>query len=220
MLSKPLLMLSAGSSRSMLASLGRASSASRSRIALRYSVRLSRCASGNGPRQGPRVPCAIERRLEEATPPTYRSPRRDAGDRAAASRLVRSFRTTFSQTSAPMPTFESPAGSMTRPPVFSLALWQVTQYRVRTAAGCRRRGRNAWRRRGGLRDAAPLVATPPERTVATAAMPASVRSTRRMGAMIYNRGTNRTETPEVIGETVSHGGTELTEQGLRSGPPR
>ena len=49
MLSKPLAALSAGSNSSKSSSLGRSSSASRSRMALRYSVRVSRRNAGTSP---------------------------------------------------------------------------------------------------------------------------------------------------------------------------
>src|SRR5580704_16718484 len=48
---------------------------------------------------------------------------------------VRNFWTTFSQTSACSPTCSRSAVSRTNPPVLSLALWQVVQYLLKTAAG-------------------------------------------------------------------------------------
>src|ERR1700734_3068557 len=47
---------------------------------------------------------------------------------------VRNFWTTFSQTSACSPTCSRSAVSRTNPPVLSLALWQVVQYLLKTAA--------------------------------------------------------------------------------------
>jgi hypothetical protein len=57
------------------------------------------------------------------------------GEPAGGIDAERSLRTTFSQSSGLVAGWEASAGSMTSPAVFSRALWHVTQYWVKTAAG-------------------------------------------------------------------------------------
>ena len=134
MLSKPLLTLSAGSSNEKSISFGSASSASRSRTAFWYSVRLKRCSSGSVPGFGF---AAAERSSSLSRNVATESYVALSGRGAPGGGIVaeRSLRMTFSQTSGLALTRLVSAGSITSPAVFSRALWHVTQYCVKTAAG-------------------------------------------------------------------------------------
>ena len=126
MLSKPSLEPSAGSS--VVTS---TSSASRSRIALAYSVRFSRCSAGVA-RLAPGT-AARSSALRAA-----RRSRRATARSGAAAPLggimpVLILRTTFSHVSASAPTRVRSSASSARPAVFARWLWQVMQYCLRNA---------------------------------------------------------------------------------------
>ena len=101
---------------------------------MRYSVRLRRCASGSWPTCG-RAAAARSSAVSRNVTTAACVGSSGRGMLTGGIDLPRSFVTTFSHWSAAAPTSASPAGSMTNPAVFTRSLWQVTQYRSRTAAG-------------------------------------------------------------------------------------
>ena len=120
MLSKPSLESSPG--RRAAASTG---SASRSRTALAYSVRFSRCSAG-APGLGA---AAAARSIVASTVAASPSSVARSGRGALAGGImpVRTLRTTFSHTCGSCPACATVSPSSARPPVFSRVLWQVTQ---------------------------------------------------------------------------------------------
>ena len=107
------------------------SSASRSRIAFAYSVRLRRCRPGGGR-------CGVAWRSSSLSSQPIRLSRVAGSGRGIPDGGIipaRSFRTTFSPTCAWSPRCARSSLSSSKFAVLSFSLWQVTQYRSRSARG-------------------------------------------------------------------------------------
>ena len=147
-LSKPLVTLSAGSSVETSNSFGRLSSASRSRTAFWYSVRLSRCSAGRRPGLGASV---AARSSSVSNQPMTSSYVASSGRGRPTGGIVRasSLRMTRSHASGSPATWLGSSASSARPamrncetcidgavprPFTMRSLWQVTQYRSSVAS--------------------------------------------------------------------------------------